>query len=53
MGFSGLAIQRLLKATGQSEHLADREKHLIGLAGPRRNTNERWTKKVWLNFARK
>jgi len=32
MGFSGLAIQRLLQATGQSEHLADREKHLIGLA---------------------
>ena len=32
MEFSEFATQKLLQATGQSEHLTDREKHLIGLA---------------------
>ena len=32
MEFSEFATQRLLQATGQSQHLTDREKHLIGLA---------------------
>src|ERR1700676_2500342 len=32
MEFSEFATQKLLEATGQSEHLTDREKHLIGLA---------------------
>jgi len=32
MEFSEFAVQKLLQTTGQSEHLTDREKHLIGLA---------------------
>src|SRR5271154_193914 len=32
MEFSEFSTQKLLQATGQSEHLTDREKHLIGLA---------------------
>ena len=32
MEFSEFATQKLPQATGQSEHLTDREKHLIGLA---------------------
>ena len=32
MDFSEFATQRLLETTGGSEHLTDREKHLIGLA---------------------
>jgi alkylhydroperoxidase/carboxymuconolactone decarboxylase family protein YurZ len=32
MEFSEFATQKLLEATGKSEHLTDREKHLIGLA---------------------
>jgi alkylhydroperoxidase/carboxymuconolactone decarboxylase family protein YurZ len=32
MEFSEFATQTLLQATGRSEHLTDREKHLIGLA---------------------
>jgi alkylhydroperoxidase/carboxymuconolactone decarboxylase family protein YurZ len=32
MEFSEFSAQKLLQATGQSEHLTDREKHLIGLA---------------------
>jgi alkylhydroperoxidase/carboxymuconolactone decarboxylase family protein YurZ len=32
MEFSEFASRTLLEATGQSEHLTDREKHLIGLA---------------------
>jgi len=32
MEFSDFATQKLLEATGRSEHLTDREKHLIGLA---------------------
>ena len=32
MEFSEFATQELLQATGRSEHLTDREKHLIGLA---------------------
>jgi hypothetical protein len=32
MEFSEFATQKLLEATGQSEHLTDREKQLIGLA---------------------
>ena len=32
MDFSEFATQRLLQTTGGSEHLTDREKHLIGLA---------------------
>jgi alkylhydroperoxidase/carboxymuconolactone decarboxylase family protein YurZ len=32
MEFSEFATQKLLEATGRSEHLTDREKHLIGLA---------------------
>lgn len=32
MEFSEFATQRLLQAAGGSEHLTDREKHLIGLA---------------------
>ena len=32
MEFSEFATQKLLQETGQSEHLTDREKHLIGLA---------------------
>jgi len=31
MEFSEFATQKLLQATGQSEHLTDREKHLIGM----------------------
>src|SRR5277367_4731166 len=32
MEFSEFATQTLLQTTGRSEHLTDREKHLIGLA---------------------
>lgn len=32
MEFSEFNVQKLLQATGQSVHLTDREKHLIGLA---------------------
>jgi alkylhydroperoxidase/carboxymuconolactone decarboxylase family protein YurZ len=32
MEFPEFATQKLLQTTGQSEHLTDREKHLIGLA---------------------
>jgi alkylhydroperoxidase/carboxymuconolactone decarboxylase family protein YurZ len=32
MDFSEFATQKLLQTTGLSEHLTDREKHLIGLA---------------------
>lgn len=32
MEFSEFATQKLLRETGQSEHLTEREKHLIGLA---------------------
>lgn len=32
MEFSEFATQKLLETTGRSEHLTDREKHLIGLA---------------------
>jgi alkylhydroperoxidase/carboxymuconolactone decarboxylase family protein YurZ len=32
MEFSEFATQKLLETTGGSEHLTDREKHLIGLA---------------------
>jgi alkylhydroperoxidase/carboxymuconolactone decarboxylase family protein YurZ len=32
MDFSEFAAQKLLQTTGNSEHLTDREKHLIGLA---------------------
>jgi alkylhydroperoxidase/carboxymuconolactone decarboxylase family protein YurZ len=32
MEFSEFATKKLLQETGQSEHLTDREKHLIGLA---------------------
>jgi alkylhydroperoxidase/carboxymuconolactone decarboxylase family protein YurZ len=32
MEFSEFGTRKLLEATGQSEHLTDREKHLIGLA---------------------
>jgi alkylhydroperoxidase/carboxymuconolactone decarboxylase family protein YurZ len=32
MEFSEFATKKLLQDTGQSEHLTDREKHLIGLA---------------------
>jgi alkylhydroperoxidase/carboxymuconolactone decarboxylase family protein YurZ len=32
MEFSECSTQKLLQSTGQSEHLTDREKHLIGLA---------------------
>ena len=32
MKSSEFATQKLLQVTGQSEHLTDREKHLIGLA---------------------
>ncbi len=32
MEISEFAVQKLLQVTGQSEHLTDREKHLIGLA---------------------